>query len=123
MDLDLSCCEVEATQQQQQTHCPTTTTPLEPPTMKHALVDPVLLRDDVLIALLNMENRYLPSGNYFQCVQSDIAPWMRNSVARWMLEVRVCRQLGLMAVFTMILLAFGCFGMASTSVQNVVYIF
>lgn len=56
--------------------------------IKRAFEDPVLLRDDrVLQNLLATEEKYLPSPSYFQCVQTDISPWMRNKVAQWMLEV------------------------------------
>ena len=55
--------------------------------IKRAFEDPVLLRDDrVLQNLLATEEKYLPSPSYFQCVQTDIHPWMRNKVAQWMLE-------------------------------------
>jgi len=55
-----------------------------------AFEDPVLLKDDrVLRNLLATEEKYLPSASYFQCVQTDIAPWMRIKVAQWILEVRL----------------------------------
>ena len=55
-----------------------------------AFEDPVLLKDErVLRNLLVTEEKYLPSSNYFQCVQTDIAPWMRTEVAQWILEVNI----------------------------------
>lgn len=56
--------------------------------IKKAIDDPVLLKDDrVLHNLLAAEDRYLANPNYFSCVQTDIQPWMRDTVAHWMLEV------------------------------------
>lgn len=50
--------------------------------------DPVLLSDDrVLHNMLKMEERYCPNSSYFECVQKDINPAMRKTVAEWMLEV------------------------------------
>lgn len=58
--------------------------------IRRAFEDPTLLNDDrVLNNLLSVEDRYLPSPSYFQCVQTDIEPWMRDTVARWMLEVSI----------------------------------
>lgn len=51
-------------------------------------LDPVLLRDDrVLLNLLNLEEKYMPNSSYFSCVQTDVEPRMRDTVAHWMLEV------------------------------------
>ena len=56
--------------------------------IRRAIEDPVLLKDDrVLANLLSIEDRYLPNPSYFSCVQTDIEPWMRDTVSRWMLEV------------------------------------
>lgn len=53
-----------------------------------AYEDPVLIKDErVLHNLLTTEDRYLPSPSYFNCVQTDIKPYMRRMVAQWMLEV------------------------------------
>ena len=42
----------------------------------------------VLQSLLNLEERYIPTSNYFQLVQRDgVQPWMRKMVTTWMLEV------------------------------------
>lgn len=42
----------------------------------------------VLQSLLNLEDRYIPTSNYFQLVQRDgVQPWMRKTVTTWMLEV------------------------------------
>jgi len=55
---------------------------------KRALMDPVLLNDQrVLDNLLATEDKYLPHTNYFNCVQSDIQPYMRKMVTEWMAEV------------------------------------
>lgn len=37
--------------------------------------------------MLKAEENYLPSPNYFKCVQKEIIPKMRKIVATWMLEV------------------------------------
>lgn len=60
--------------------------------IKRAKLDPVLIKDErVLQNLLKLEERYLPSTSYFECVQRDVKPYMRKVVATWMLEVRnVC---------------------------------
>lgn len=51
-------------------------------------LDPVLLGDDrVLLNLLNLEEKYMPNSRYFSCVQTDVEPRMRDSVAHWMLDV------------------------------------
>nr|P48961.1 RecName: Full=G1/S-specific cyclin-D3 [Rattus norvegicus]BAA03816.1 cyclin D3 [Rattus norvegicus] len=50
--------------------------------------DPRLLGDQrVLQSLLRLEERYVPRGSYFQCVQKEIKPHMRKMLAYWMLEV------------------------------------
>ena len=60
----------------------------ETESVKRSFEDPVLLKDDrVLHNLLATEDRYLPAPSYFDCVQSDIKPFMRKMVATWMLEV------------------------------------
>ena len=56
--------------------------------INNATVDPALVSDErVLSNLLQLEMSYLPSPSYFDCVQNDIEPWMRDAVASWMLEV------------------------------------
>jgi len=56
--------------------------------LQHGYVDPVLIKDDrVLKNLLASEERYLPSYSYFQMVQTEIEPHMRQVVSTWMLEV------------------------------------
>ncbi|MGH0155734.1 UNVERIFIED_CONTAM: hypothetical protein FKN15_030356 [Acipenser sinensis] len=67
MEHQLLCCEVE--------------------TIKRAYQDANLLNDRVLRTLLKAEENYLPSANYFKCVQKEILPYMRKIVATWMLEV------------------------------------
>lgn len=53
-------------------------------------LDPVLLSDDrVLLNLLNLEEKYMPNSRYFSCVQTDVEPRMRDSVAHWMLDVSI----------------------------------
>ncbi|XP_034019102.1 G1/S-specific cyclin-D2-like isoform X1 [Thalassophryne amazonica] len=50
--------------------------------------DPNILYDDrVLQSLLTIEDRFLPQCSYFQRVQKDIQPYMRQMVAGWMHEV------------------------------------
>ncbi|KAG9352139.1 hypothetical protein JZ751_020552 [Albula glossodonta] len=56
-------------------------------TIRRAHQDPNLLNDRVLQTLLKAEDSYLPSANYFKCVQKEIVPYMRKIVATWMLEV------------------------------------
>ncbi|KPP58704.1 hypothetical protein Z043_123447, partial [Scleropages formosus] len=63
----LLCCEVE--------------------TIRRAHQDANLLNDRVLHTMLKVEENYLPSANYFKCVQKDVVPYMRRIVATWMLEV------------------------------------
>ncbi|XP_034734516.1 G1/S-specific cyclin-D1-like [Etheostoma cragini] len=57
------------------------------PAIRRAYRDSNLLNDRVLHALLRAEDKYLPSPNYFKCVQREVAPYMRRIVATWMLEV------------------------------------
>lgn len=60
----------------------------EAPRVPTSYKDPVLLNDDrVLQNLLATEDRYLPSGKYFDVIQDDIKPHMRKLVSKWMLEV------------------------------------
>lgn len=50
--------------------------------------DPVLLDDQrVLQNLLDAEDKYVITSSYFKCVQNDIKPHMRATLAAWMLEV------------------------------------
>ncbi|BFZ24924.1 hypothetical protein BsWGS_27963 [Bradybaena similaris] len=57
-------------------------------TSKRAVLDPVLLNDSrVLANLLATEDKYLPHTCYFNCVQTDIQPYMRKMVTEWMAEV------------------------------------
>lgn len=50
--------------------------------------DPVLLHDDrILQNLLELEERYLVSTSYFECVQRDVQPYMRKIVSGWMMQV------------------------------------
>ncbi|XP_014030658.1 G1/S-specific cyclin-D1 [Salmo salar] len=67
MEHQLLCCEVE--------------------TIRRAYQDANLLNDRVLQTMLKAEENYLPSPNYFKCVQKEIIPKMRKIVATWMLEV------------------------------------
>lgn len=54
-----------------------------------AYPDPALLEDDLILQnLLRAEERNAPSSSYFECVQRDISPRMREVVAEWMYEVR-----------------------------------
>ncbi|KFO20227.1 G1/S-specific cyclin-D2 [Fukomys damarensis] len=64
--MELLCCEVDP--------------------VRRAVPDRSLLDDRVLQNLLTVEERYLPQGSYFKCVQKDIQPYMRRMVATWMLE-------------------------------------
>ncbi|KAE8594124.1 hypothetical protein XENTR_v10019451 [Xenopus tropicalis] len=52
-----------------------------------ARADPVLMQSRVLMKLLALEERYIPSASYFRCVQRDIQPYMRHMLTCWMLEV------------------------------------
>lgn len=53
-----------------------------------ALQDPVLLHDSrVLTNLLQLQPFTMPAQNYFKHIQSDIQPYMRKVVTRWMLDV------------------------------------
>lgn len=67
MDDQLLCCEVDS--------------------IRRAYQDVNLLNDRVLHTMLKAEEIYLPSPNYFKCVQKEIVPNMRKIVATWMLEV------------------------------------
>ncbi|XP_030271368.1 G1/S-specific cyclin-D1 [Sparus aurata] len=55
--------------------------------IRRANQDVNLLNDRVLHTMLKAEENYLPSPNYFKCVQKEIVPTMRKIVATWMLEV------------------------------------
>ncbi|KAA8590701.1 hypothetical protein FQN60_014635 [Etheostoma spectabile] len=57
------------------------------PAIRRAYRDSNLLNERVLHALLRAEDKYLPSPNYFKCVQREVAPYMRRILATWMLEV------------------------------------
>lgn len=67
MEDQLLCCEVDS--------------------IRRAYQDVNLLNDRVLQTMLKAEENYLPSPNYFKCVQKDIVPKMRKILATWMLEV------------------------------------
>lgn len=67
MEDQLLCCEVDS--------------------VRRAHQDVNLLTDRVLRTMLRAEESYLPSPNYFKCVQREIVPKMRKIVATWMLEV------------------------------------
>ncbi|KAL4642029.1 G1/S-specific cyclin-D1-like [Arapaima gigas] len=67
MEHELLCCETESA--------------------RRAYRDGNLLTDRVLQTMLKAEDGYLPSANYFKCVQKEILPYMRKIVATWMLEV------------------------------------
>lgn len=67
MEDQLLCCEVDS--------------------IRRAYQDVNLLNDRVLHTMLKAEEIYLPSPNYFKCVQREIVPKMRKIVATWMLEV------------------------------------
>lgn len=67
MEDQLLCCEVDS--------------------IRRAYQDVNLLNDRVLHTMLKAEEKYLPSPNYFKCVQKEIVPKMRKIVATWMLEV------------------------------------
>lgn len=57
--------------------------------VNRAFEDPVLLDDHrVLQNLLSAEDKYVPPACYFNCVQTDIRPFMRKMVSEWMAEVR-----------------------------------
>lgn len=54
----------------------------------YAEKDPVILRDlRALENLLRDERFYTADKNYFEDVQTDIAPFMRKVVTMWMFEV------------------------------------
>lgn len=75
----LLCCEVEST-------------------TRRAHQDANLLGHRVLLTMLKAEEHYLPSTNYFKCVQKEIVPKMRKIVATWMLEVSSYLALTLLRV-------------------------
>ncbi|XP_017489012.1 PREDICTED: G1/S-specific cyclin-D2-like, partial [Rhagoletis zephyria] len=53
-----------------------------------ASLDGAILDDDRLLHnLILTEERYLITGSYFKCLQTDLKPSMREVVANWMLEV------------------------------------
>lgn len=57
-----------------------------------ALQDPVLLHDSrVLTNLLQLQPFTMPAQNYFKHIQSDIQPYMRKVVTRWMLDVSMSK--------------------------------
>lgn len=58
--------------------------------IRRAFPDARLLRDTVLHNMLQLEMKYLPNPDYFRLIQTDVEPWMRDTVAKWMLEVGVC---------------------------------
>lgn len=50
--------------------------------------DSAIVDDDrILRNLVITEERYLITGSYFKCLQTDLKPHMRDVVANWMLEV------------------------------------
>lgn len=54
-----------------------------------AVKDGTVFEDErVLQELLNMEHLYVPQCDYFKTVQTDVEPFMRKIVTKWMLEVR-----------------------------------
>lgn len=55
--------------------------------IRRAYQDANLLNDRVLLTMLKAEEHYLPSPNYFKCVQKELVPKMRKIAATWMLEV------------------------------------
>ena len=53
-----------------------------------ASFDSSIVDDDrILRNLMITEERYLITGSYFKCLQTDLKPHMRDVVANWMLEV------------------------------------
>lgn len=55
----------------------------------YAMRDLNVLEDErVLRDLLDLEQIYVPPCDYFKEVQSDVEPFMRKIVTKWMLEVR-----------------------------------
>jgi len=61
---------------------------METTRVNRAFEDPVLLNDKrVLQNLLSAEDKYVPPACYFNCVQTDIRPFMRKMVSEWMAEV------------------------------------
>ena len=50
--------------------------------------DPVMFDVRVLRNMLEMEERYHATTNYFNFVQNDVQPYMRKMVATWMMQVR-----------------------------------
>ncbi|KAF6200104.1 hypothetical protein GE061_006405 [Apolygus lucorum] len=65
-----------------------------------AMPDPSLLSDRVLANLLRSEDSYICSSSYFQCVQTEITPQMRRTLAEWMLDI-VCLHDCSEGVFTL----------------------
>lgn len=55
-----------------------------------ASLDGAILDDDRLLHnLICTEERYLITGSYFKCLQTELKPSMREVVANWMLEVTI----------------------------------
>lgn len=56
--------------------------------LQKASIDVNMLQDDrVLQNLLFTEENYCINTNYFETMQTEIKPWMRQTLASWMLEV------------------------------------
>ena len=54
-----------------------------------SIYDKVLLKDDrVLNLMLDAEDKYMPSPSYLSCVQTEMTPTTRETLAVWMFEVR-----------------------------------
>lgn len=67
--------------------------------IRRAHQDVNLLNDRVLLTMLKAEEHYLPSPNYFKCVQKEIVPKMRKIAATWMLEVSLYLALTLFSIY------------------------
>lgn len=69
--------------------------------VNRAYDDPVLLNDHRVLANLMMaEDKYVPTSCYFNCVQTDVKPFMRKMVSEWMAEVSTVFCFFLLKYFT-----------------------
>lgn len=63
---------------------------VESDTIPSAIFDSAIVDDDrTLSNLITIEERYLITGSYFKCLQTDLTSSNRCELATWMLEVSV----------------------------------
>lgn len=62
---------------------------LESQSASRGIFDPAFMDDErVLANLQEIESAYLVTCKYFERVQTELEPYMRKTVADWMLDVR-----------------------------------